>query len=67
MVVLAVIFMPAGDLLLFRPLLLAGDLIYPGWFRLLQLRIEVLALLCHVILLVIMVRDYDKQPILAAP
>jgi hypothetical protein len=50
-VVLTVIFVPTGNLLLFCLLLLHGNLIHPRRLRLLQLLIEVLVLLCHVILL----------------
>jgi hypothetical protein len=51
MVVLTVIFVPTGNLLLFCLLLLHGNLIHPRRLRLLQLLIEVLVLLCHIILL----------------
>jgi hypothetical protein len=53
MVVLAVILVPPGHFLLFCLLLLLGDLVHTRRFRLLLLLIEVLALLCHAILLTI--------------
>ena len=50
MVVLAVILVPARDFLLFRLLLLLGNFVDTRGFRFLLLRIEVLAMLCHIIL-----------------
>jgi hypothetical protein len=63
MVVLTVIFVPTGNLLLFCLLLLHGNLIHPRRFRLLQLLIEVLVLLCHVTLLTRIVQPRKKHPV----
>ena len=63
MIVLAVIFVPAGNFLLLRPLLLLGVLVHTRRFRLLLLLIEVLVLLCHVILLTKVMCDSAKKPL----
>jgi energy-coupling factor transporter transmembrane protein EcfT len=62
MVVLAVIFVPAGHFLLFCLLLLLGGLVHARRFRFLLLLIEVLVLLCHVILLTRVMCDSAKKP-----
>ena len=54
MVVLAVVFVPAGHFLFLCLLLLLGILVHTRRFRLLLLRIEVFVLLCHLVLLTVM-------------
>ncbi len=61
MVVLAVIFVPAGHFLLLCLLLLLGDLVNPRRFRMLLLLIDVLVLLCHAILLLKVIWDSAKK------
>jgi hypothetical protein len=61
MVVLAVIFVSAGNFLRFCFLLLLGDLVHTRRFRSLLLLIEVLVLLCHVIHLTDIMCDSAKQ------
>ena len=51
MVILAVILVSAQHFLLFRFLLLFGELVYPRWLGVLLLRIEILLVLCRVLLL----------------
>ena len=61
MVVLAVIFVPAGHFLLLCLLLLLGVLVDPRRLRMLLLLIEVLVLLCHAILLTKVICDSAKK------
>ena len=61
MIVLAVIFVPAGHFLVLSLLLLLGNLVNPRRFRLLLLLIEVLALLCHTFLLTKVIRDSAQK------
>lgn len=61
MIVLAVIFVPAGHFLVLCLLLLLGNLVNPRRFRLLLLLIEVLALLCHTFLLTKVIRDSAQK------
>lgn len=66
MVVLAVVFVPAGHFLLLCLLPLLGILVHMRRFRLLLLLVEVLVLLCHVILLTRVVCDSAEKPFPAA-
>ena len=63
MIVLAVIFVPAGHFLLLCLLLLLGVLVDPRRFRMLLLLIEVLVLLCHVILLTRVMCNNAENPV----
>ena len=62
MVVLAVIFVSAGNFLFFCLLPLLGDLVHKRRFRSLLLLIEVLVLLCHLIILTKVMCDGARQP-----
>jgi hypothetical protein len=63
MVVLAVVFVPAGHFLFLCLLLLLGILVHRRRFRLLLLRIEVLVLLCHINLLTRVMCDSAQKPV----
>lgn len=61
MIVLAVIFVPAGHFLVLCLLLLLGNLVNPRRFRLLLLVTKVLALLCHTFLLTKVIMDSAQK------